>query len=349
MRKLNTIASICLVITLMSRLGYSDQPLIFAWHDIKENGQCYKPYVDGNGVAFLVEAHSTPVLDPIPKQMNTRGYLVTAKVVESQPDVKSRIVIGPLYKIDGPMSGLASSAGAAFGKQDRQALSQRPFFAFGGGGTLVRSVVADDHKHCSDSVLKIGEKMARWSAIGTRPLISHRGKDGDYYFESNSGRLIIEQEDDGEVHIYERSTDSRIRDPWVEAVAKDLFAQVDLQERYVVLTEDLKFLIVRLDISRLVRNGDKEELLTTFTLNGKQFERENSTLVYTRPSERPHVLDAKNGLSSTIVSADGKSLRLRTSKVRIELCDLDGGVIMSHKAPSDLDWFSRSQELRHAN
>ncbi len=302
-----------------------------ASHDIKENGQCDRPWVDGNSVEFLVEAHSTPstIFDPIPKQVNIRGYLLTAKVAENQPDVKSRIVVGPLYKIDGPMSGLASSAGAAFGKQDRQSLSQRPFFSFGGGGELVRSVADDDHKHWSDSALKIGEKVARWTPIGTRPLIPHRGKDGDYYFESNSGRLIIEQEDDGAVHIYERLTDSRIRDRWVEAVAKDLFAKVELQERSVVLTEDLKFLIVRLDTSRLVRNGDKEQRFTTFTFDGKQFERGDSTLVYTRPSERPHVFDAKNGLSSAIVSADGKVLRLRRLKDQIALCDLDGGVIMS--------------------
>ena len=84
--------------------------------------------------------------------------------------------------------------------------------------------------------------------------------------------MIIKQEDDAQTHIYERSTDSRIRDRWVEAVAKNLSAHVEFARAVAPFTKIARFLIVRLDKSRLVRNGDKEQRFTTFTFDGKQFE-----------------------------------------------------------------------------
>jgi len=268
--------------------------------------------------------------------------LVTAKLVDGKVDPKSRVVIGPLYTIDGPMGGLASSAGVSFNKEDRKALSERPFFAFGGNGELVRSVIADDRKHWADSVLKVGPKTASWQPIGGRPLVPNRGTDGNYYFESNSGRLNVEQEGDGEIHIYDRATDNRIRDQWVEAVAKDLFGRTDLQNRYVTLTEDLKFVIVGLEGDRYVRKGDKEEVFTTFTYGGKELDRGACLLQYQRPNVHPQIMEGKYVRGSMFVNDDDKLLILHKSNNKIDLHDLTDRVIVSQKGPSDVGWFYRA-------
>ena len=65
-------------------------------------------------------------------------------------------------------------------------------------------------------------------------------------FDSEQGRFVVQSEGSGAVGIVDTSLDKPVANPWLEAVARDIFSREDLGSRKVYLTNDLRCVIVSL-------------------------------------------------------------------------------------------------------
>ena len=127
-----------LICTLATTIVAAPASLLAQWslfpsaHYVDDNGQFGGPQIIGDRVAVVLEARSqlSRLPDAPAREVNIRGYLVTARLTDTQLTNSTREVIGPLYKVDGPMSGIANDAGAVYSKADREGLASKPHFSF---------------------------------------------------------------------------------------------------------------------------------------------------------------------------------------------------------------------------
>ncbi len=338
--RLFSVAAGVLILAVCIQQCRSQWQAVGALHFIDTSSQIYGARVFGDNVAIVLEAKSHTVLDPIPKDFGIRGYLITANLTSEKKIDAARNVTGPLYEIDDSVSSAASSTGAPFNKQDRKVMSQKPYLSFR-NGALVKSVLADDGKNCSDWALKVDGKKAHWVEIGKHPLLLLLGRHSEFYFESQSRRYAVQREADGKTHIYDTYAGKSIENPWLEKVAADFFSREDLENSVIKLSDDLNSLIILPRSGLQIKRGDETVVIEDLTIDGKTFQRKGRLVAYQRPSEQPKV-GVRGDSWMVVVTADGNVLSLTTSNDQIELHNLDNLVVYSHALTPDESWIKQS-------
>ena len=312
-------------------------------YTLGENSQCDRLRVFGDRVMYVVETKSlvARLPDSEAREANLRDYLYTARLTDDGKVVEP-IIVGPIYRHDGPVSSMAN-AGVPFNKDDFDFLNAKPYFDFGPDGRLVKTLYAKDGKTVRTSELIIKDKKSHWDTPVIRPRLPLIGAMSEERFESESGRYVVQKQQDGKIHVYDTWKYEEFSSPWVEAVAADFISQEDLGNRNVFLTDDLKFVMV------------DPASFTHFKQKGRTYDGTNHFLTYSSPGKKavvhelgPEDAEKEKRDQLTVgrrMAIDGKLHFLgQAADFTIELCNSDYKVVETHALSIDEKWIMWSKD-----
>ena len=321
-------------------------------HCVREYGRGCHPVVIEERLHCIVQTESRPWTPPdSPAQMaNMRGYWVSIGLKDdklSKNDVK---IVGPLYKIDGEVSVAAASTNMAFTKKDGVDLSRFPSLFLMAPGRLGQILPGAENEVDREWMLRCENPIqkAYWEPREEKHA-SPPSFFGPGVIRSDSHRYTLKKDDADKLFIYDNLNRIQIKDEWLEKIVPRAYArQLPLWESHATMTEDLKYVMVRIDH---IQGNPTED----FVENGISYSSKDFYVVYTRPETTARVFkyfadEFKNGKSSSgyAYSVNGALAFLRLSPKTMSLETPEGKAIAETAIDADVDkWGFYGPAIQH--
>ena len=286
--------------------------------------QIHVRYVAGDKLRLLIETYRSPT--PASGQGDDldsfAGYLVEVNLFQPGEMTARSRVIGPLWRLKGGQSNISFTSGALFTKEDRQTAGQRPRIWLEDAGFLVRNT----RKGVLDELLL--DEKPRWAERGKYSAVRSLHWTSPARVQTNSARYLLQQSD-GKSSLYDLRSGEQSSDAWLEKVFDEYLANESCGNSEVVLTDDLRYLVVLPEPIYLKRGtkGEKDRRYEQFQFEGREYSRKDFSLLYQRDHQarvfrRPELAGKLKG----VMSVGGELLLRFLDQGAVRLATPEGAV-----------------------
>jgi hypothetical protein len=282
------------------------------------------PVVTGQHLSLLVEAWSKKEDE---RPTNHRSYFVRC-ALDSK---KQPLIAGPVMK---DSRSLQSQMPLEFDRELYGPMPQRRIY-LSSKGELVRDELEGDSQ-LRRWVLELWPDGTSWSDKGLleRLHLWAPQQIGDKHFESNNGRYIVQSGNDNEASVFDVVMNRRIKDEWLEGVARDLFHEADLRFGSNILADDRKFVVV---FPRAIADH------TEFLVDGFSYPSESHGVIYERGTRKPRVFAGMryhqpSNIPFYCFSDNGNLRFFQYSEKSLSVRDSDDNVLASHAFDAPVKW-----------
>ena len=317
-------------------------------------------YLADDELHLIIETYRSwwPLLSHSPNTADAKGYLVSINLASKKPLAERTRVIGPIWDVPNSRSSISFQAGVTFTKEDANAASATPLCKFEADGTLLRLTPDIERKLWLCDVLTIATKDASWKpSEDVPPVPDHLRPGSEDRVISNSQRYILLYQNDT-AECFDLFTGKRHDAPWLTQRFADERSIKNFKNVAIYLTDDLRYLVVS---PRSIWNNSQGTIFETFEFEGKTYNRAETALIYSRPSEKPLLLPRKFDKQKHFLSVppdgafsiDGKLFLFERGEELLRLYTPDGQMEIVANPTADVSWgdiaFSKTQLVQAAD
>jgi hypothetical protein len=248
-----------------------------------------------------------------------------------------------LWDIPGPISAMTNDDRLIFSSEDEKALQQKPVFYLDINGKLNKwKEMPQDKSKLQTWNLSIGEHQALWHKGDIRNRLLLLSPFSSERVQSESGRYVVQREDNGAVSVYDYELGKSIEDTWLIAAFGEFLSRKDLGNSMLYLTEDLNYFVI------FPRRRWKN--ITDFMIDDKSYSREANGIVYARPEINPRVFHGlRNGVTPFRPLSLEKQLRfLDYSETSLIVRDINGDEVLMQSLGEKKLWLKEhGVRIRH--
>lgn len=275
------------------------------------------------------------------RSKDASGWLVIVDLTQQGALIDHTTVIGPLWTAAGEQSSLNFEIGVAFGEADAAARkAMRPMF-FDNHGNVVSQRITEKGDVVLEQLQWNPERFS-WTKLRDGAFVGKVGRD---YIEgrlvNRAAGLMVQQESDGVVRVYDRCSGVLKDDPWLVSAFTDLRARSDFHNVLTWLTDDGNHIVAA--ARDLHRDGQK--MYREFTFAGEVYSRADFGLIYSRESQRPRVFKRRSFVGDRFTAPPHGAFVVAGELTLLEIGDNtlalrrpDGGVIHELQAKPPLQW-----------